>query len=65
MRVFWESTTGQMIIFILCIAGLAAGFTDDITWLHWLDSSIYCLGIYAGKEGVGKVSTAYREKADK
>lgn len=47
-----DSTTFQFSFIILFIAGIAAGFTDDLTWKDWLDTAVYFVGIYAGKEGV-------------
>lgn len=61
MRVFYESTTAQLGLVILSIAGLASGFTDDLKWNDWLDAAIYVLGIYAGKEGIRYGSEAYKQ----
>ena len=55
-----ESTTFQFGLFILLVAGLAAGFTDDLTWKDWVLEAKYMLGIYATKEGVRYGSEAYK-----
>jgi len=62
MRKFYESTTAQFAIFVLTIAALAAGFTDQLTWAVWLDSAMVALGIYASKEGIRMGSDAYSSK---
>ena len=59
MRLF-ESTTFQFSMIVLCISGLAAGFTEDLTWKDWLKEAVYFVGIYAGKEGVRMGSDAYK-----
>jgi len=62
MKKFYESTTAQFAIFVLSIAALAAGFTDQLTWTAWLDSAMVALGIYASKEGVRYSAEAYQNK---
>lgn len=61
MKVF-ESTTFQFCFMVLVVAGLAAGFSGDVTWADWLNNAVYLIGIYAGKEGVRHGATAYKER---
>ena len=59
----FKSSTFQFCLLVLIVAGIAA-LNDKITWAAWLDASIYFVGIYAGKEGVSKGATAYKERND-
>jgi hypothetical protein len=60
MKLF-ESSVFQFCILILFIAGLAAGFTDDLTWKDWLEAAMVLIGIYTTKE-VGRYgASAYKD----
>jgi hypothetical protein len=59
-----DSTTFRFCLLALVVAGLAVIFTNELTWKDWLDSAVYFVGIYAGKEGVRYSSDAYKNKHD-
>ena len=60
MKLF-NSTVFQFSFIVLAISGLAAGFSDDLTWKDWLKEAVYFVGIYAGKEGVRYSAAAYED----
>jgi hypothetical protein len=62
MKLF-QSTTFQFCFIVLAVSGVAAGFTDDLTWKDWLKEAVYFVGIYAGKEGIKYGASAYEGKS--
>jgi len=55
----FNSSVFQFCLIILFISGMAAGFTDDLTWKDWLDTAMVLIGIYTTKEGVKYGASAY------
>ncbi len=45
-----ESTTFQFGMIILFVSGLAAGFTEDLTWKDWTTHAMAVLAMYTTKE---------------
>jgi len=58
-----ESTTFQMCVVVLTIGALAAGFTEDVTWLDWFTKALEAVFVYALKEGVRYGAEAYEGKS--
>ena len=59
-----KSTVFQMCVIVLIIGALAAGFTEDVTWLEWLDKALEAVFVYAAKESIRYGASAYEGKRD-
>ena len=60
----FQSSVFKFCFIVLTVAGIVAFNKAGITWGEWLKSAIYCIGIYAGKEGVKYGSSAYKDRGN-